>query len=182
MPKRILRYLLFGFLLGYMYMAVAGPVSEYQVEAVFLYNFSHFVSWPPEAFGSSDAPLVIAVLGHDPFGADLDSIVSGERVGDRPLVVRRYQDMSDVKDCQILFIDRSETEQLPEIIKALRGRSILTVSDIDDATRSGVVIDLVRESDHIRLKINVAAAREGRLTLSSKLLRPAQIVGGGEGS
>ncbi len=182
MPKHLLRYLLFGLLLGNICIALAGPVSEYQVKAVFLFNFSHFVSWPADAFGSSDAPLVIAVLGHDPFGADLDSVVSGERVGERPLVVRHYRDMSDVKDCQILFIDRSETEQLPAIIKALRGRSILTVSDIDDATRSGVVIDLVKESDHIRLRINVAAARESRLTLSSKLLRPAQIVGAGEGS
>jgi hypothetical protein len=160
---------------------LAAGVSEYQVKAVFLFNFSQFVSWPPAAFGRGDSPLVIAVLGHDPFGADLDAVVNGEHVGERPLMVRRYNDVSEIKDCHILFIDRSEARQLPAIVQALRGRSILTVSDIEDATRSGVMIDLIKDSDRIRLRINVAATREGGLTLSSKLLRPAQIVGPREG-
>jgi hypothetical protein len=159
----------------------AGPPSEYQVKAVFLFNFSQFVSWPPEAFGKSDAPMVIAVLGSDPFGRDLDAVVRGERLGEHPLEVRRYHDVSEIKDCHILFIDRSEAPRLPAIIQALHGRSILTVSDIDDATHAGVMIDLVKQSDRIRLRINVAAARAGGLTISSKLLRPAEIVGPAEG-
>ena len=161
--------------------ALAAAPSEYQVKAVFLFNFSQFVSWPPAAFSRDDSPIVIAVLGHDPFGASLDSAISGEHVGERALVVRRYREVSEIKDCHILFIDRSEASQLREIVQALHGRSILTVSDIEDATRSGVMIDLVKESERIRLKINVGAARDGGLTLSSKLLRPAEIVGPREG-
>jgi YfiR/HmsC-like len=159
----------------------AGPPSEYEVKAVFLFNFSQFVSWPPEAFGKSDAPLIIAVLGSDPFGHELDAVVKGEHLGTHPLEVRRYRDVSEIKECHILFIDRSEAAQLVQIVQALRGRSILTVSDIDDATRAGVMIDLVKQSDRIRLRINVAAARAGGLTISSKLLRPAEIVGSAEG-
>jgi YfiR/HmsC-like len=158
----------------------AGP-SEYEVKAVFLFNFSQFVSWPSAAFGSSDAPMIIAVLGSDPFGQELDAVVKGEHVGAHPLEVRRYRDISEIKDCHILFIDRSEAAQLDGIVQALHGRSILTVSDIDDATRAGVMIDLVKQSDRIRLRINVAAARAGGLTISSKLLRPAEIVGPVEG-
>jgi hypothetical protein len=160
--------------------AAAAP-SEYEVKAVFLFNFSQFVSWPPAAFGTADAPMIIAVLGTDPFGHELDAVVKGEHVGAHPLEVRRYHDVSEVKDCHILFIDRSEAAQLGEIVQALRGRSILTVSDIDDATRAGVMIDLVKQSERIRLRINVAAARAGGLTISSKLLRPAEIVGPAEG-
>ena len=161
-------------------LALSAPASEYQVKAVFLFNFSQFVAWPAAAFARSDSPIVICVLGRDPFGPDLDAVVSGERVGARSLVVHRYQDVQDVKDCHILFIDRSEQDRLPAIMQALHGRSILTVSDIDDATRRGVMINLVNESNHIRLKINVAAARESGLTISSKLLRPAEIVGPGD--
>lgn len=158
----------------------AGP-SEYEVKAVFLFNFSQFVSWPPAAFGASDAPLIIAVLGTDPFGQELDAVVKGEHVGAHPLEIRRYSDVSQVKDCHILFIDRSEAAQLGAIVQALRGRSILTVSDIEDAARAGVMINLVKQSDRIRMRINVAAARAGGLTISSKLLRPAEIVGPVEG-
>ncbi len=161
--------------------ALAGPASEYQVKAVFLFNFSQFVSWPAAAFRSADAPLVIGVLGDDPFGGQLDAVVAGERVGGRPLLVRRYRDVSEIKDCQILFIDRSEAQRLRNIVAALRGRSILTVSDIEGASGSGVMIDLVLEGDHVHMRINVAAARASGLALSSQLLRPAQIVGPGEG-
>ena len=161
--------------------AYAGPPSEYEVKAVFLFNFSQFVSWPPAAFDRSNAPMIIAVLGSDPFGQELDAVVRGEHLGEHPLEVRRYHDVSEVKDCHILFIDRSEASRLAGIVQALRGRSILTVSDIDNATGAGVMIDLVKQSDRIRLRINVAAARAGGLTISSKLLRPAEIVGSTEG-
>jgi hypothetical protein len=157
----------------------AAPASEYQVKAVLLFNFSQFVSWPPTAFTSVDEPLVIAVLGHDPFGADLDAVVSGERVGNRPLVVRRFRDVSEVKQCQILFIHHSEVAKLSAIAAALRGRSILTVSDADDAANRGVVIQFVTEGNHVRLRINVAVARADGLTISSKLLRPAQLIDAG---
>jgi hypothetical protein len=159
--------------------ALSAPASEYQVKAVFLFNFSQFVSWPPEAFSQPDAPLVIAVLGRDRFGADLDAAVSGERAGNRPLIVRRYHNVSEITDCQILFIDRSEAAKLQEIAAALRGRRILTVSDADDAAIRGIVVQFVTDNNRIRLRINVSAARADGLTISSKLLRPAQIVDSG---
>jgi len=76
--------------------ALARPTPEYQVKAAFLFNFSQFVSWPPAAFRSASAPIVIAVLGRDPFGADLDAIVNGENVRGHPLIVRRFSDVSEV--------------------------------------------------------------------------------------
>lgn len=157
--------------------AFANATPEYQVKAAFLFNFSQFVSWPPRAFGSANAPIVIAVLGRDPFGTVLDAIVSGERVNGHPLAVRRYGDVSQVEDCQILFIDRSKSAQLPEILQALRGRAILTVSDIEGSAQSGVMIDLVTRNDHIRMHINLAAARASGLTVSSQLLKLARIIG-----
>jgi len=156
--------------------ALSAAVSEYQLKAVFLFNFSEFVSWPPQAFSGEDAPLVIGVLGRDPFGTDLDSVVRGEHVGSHTLVVHRYEDVSDVKNCQILFIDRSQAPQLRHVLDALRGRAILTVSDIKDGASAGVMIDLVNDDSHIRLQINVNAARESGLAISAKLLRPAKIV------
>lgn len=163
--------------LGVSPRALASPTPEYQVKAAFLFNFSQFVSWPPRAFGSARAPIVIAVLGQDPFGPDLDAMVNGEHVDGRPLLVRRYRDLSEVDGCHILFIDRSESAQLPEIVRALRGRAILTVSDIEGSAESGVMIDLVTQNHHVRMHVNLAAARASGLTVSSQLLRLAQIIG-----
>ncbi len=155
----------------------AEATTEYQVKAVFLFNFSHFVEWPPRALGAPNEPLVIGILGNDPFGARLDEAVRGERIDQHPLLVRRLRDVADIAGCHILYIDRSENGQLSEILAALDHRSTLTVSDLERASERGVMIQFTTENNRIRLRINPESARAAGLTISSKLLRPAEIVG-----
>jgi hypothetical protein len=156
--------------------ASAAAPTEYQVKAVFLFNFSQFVDWPPAAFASPRAPITICVLGHDPFGAALDAIVEGEIVNGRPLEVQRYRGVAEVGSCHILFIDRSEQSRLAEILASLAGRSILTVSDMDNFARRGGMIRFMTVGNKIRLRVNIEVAQAGGLAISSKLLRPAEIV------
>ena len=54
---------------------------------------------------------------------------------------------------------------------------MLTVTDIDGAEHRGAVIALFNENNRIRMRINLAAAKASNLVISSKLLRPAEIVG-----
>ncbi|MES1166713.1 MAG: YfiR family protein [Pseudomonadota bacterium] len=157
-------------------LAQGKPPTEYQVKALFLFNFAQFVEWPEHAFRDAQAPLVIGVLGDDPFGAYLDELVKGEKIGARPLVVRRFSRADDINECHILFISRSESAQLDKIIASLKGRSLLTVGDADTFIRKGGVVRFVTENNKIRLRINVEAAKASDLTISSKLLRPATIV------
>jgi hypothetical protein len=157
----------------------AAPTTA-QVEAVFLFNFSQFVDWPPQVFPEANSPIVICVLGSDPFGATLDEVVHGEVVKGHPLAVRRFQHVEELTDCQILFVSRSERARLQPILDKLKGRNILTVSDLEEFAGEGGVICFVLMDNKICLRVNLAAAKAAGLTLSSKLLRPAQIVGPGE--
>ena len=150
--------------------------QEPQVKAVFLFNFAQFVEWPTNAFPEAQTPLVIGVLGDDPFGAYLDETVRGERVNNRSLVVRRFRRVEDIQICHVLFISQSEAERLDQILAGLKGRTILTVSDTESFSRRGGMIRFVTEKNKIRLRINLEAAKAARLTISSKLLRPAEIV------
>jgi hypothetical protein len=156
--------------------AGAQTSREYQLKAVFLFNFTQFVEWPPDAFELPASPIVIGVLGADPFGPVLDEAVRGEVVRSRPLKVERYRRIEDVKTCHILYISQSESERLEKIVKQLRTKPVLTVSEIEGAAQAGVIIRLLTEQNKIRFRINVEAAREANLTLSSKLLRMAEIV------
>lgn len=160
--------------------ALAEPTAQ-QVEAVFLYYFPQFVDWPPAAFADEHSPVVIGVLGADPFGNALDQAVTGERVNGRPIVVRRLQSVQEAAGCQILYISSSEAARLPRILGALKGRNVLTVSDLDHFAESGGIITFVVLNGHVRMRINAEAARAAGLTLSSKLLRAARPAGPGEG-
>jgi hypothetical protein len=161
-------------------LAQSPPDPEYQLKAVFLFNFAQFVEWPASAFPGPDAPLVIGVLGEDPFGTYLDETVRAETVNGRPLEVRRYRGVEEIGTCHILFVSRLEEGRLREVLDSLRGRSILTVSDAARFATRGGMVGFVTDHNRIRLRINLEAAQAAHLTLSSKLLRPAQIVSRGK--
>ena len=151
-------------------------MREYQLKAVFLYNFSKFTDWPEDAFTSPDAPIVIGVLGKDPFGHYLQEAVQGWKVGGRTLVVQNYRRIEDVKTVHILFISESESRRMPEILAQLRGRSILTVSDAENFAVNGGMVNFITLNNRIHLRINTDALKAARLTMSSKILRAAEIV------
>ena len=154
--------------------------KEYQLKAAFLYNFSQFVDWPTEAFPEAETPMVIGVIGEDPFGAYLDEIVHGEQVNNRPLIVQRYRQVEEIKICHILFVSRSEAARLEEIFARLKGRTTLTVGDIEGFAKQGGMIRFVTEKNKVRFRINLEAAKAAKLTISSKLLKPAEIVAPGK--
>ena len=159
--------------------AQPAPAKEYQVKAVFLYNFAQFVEWPEAAFPETQTPLVIGVLGEDPFGGYLDETVRGEKVNNRPLVIERYRRAEEIKICHILFISRTEADRLEKIFAELKG-SILTVGDFEGFTKRGGMMRFVTEKNKTRLRINLEAAKAAKLTISSKLLRPAEIIMSGK--
>lgn len=152
------------------------PGKEYQVKAVFLYNFAQFVEWPESVFTEDKSPLVVGVLGSDPFNAYLDEVVRGERVGSHPIQVVRYHRIEDIKNCHVLFVSASESSRLAPILAGLRKRKILTVGESDLFSRLGGMVSFVTRQGKIRLKINLEAVQAADLTVSSKLLRLAEIV------
>jgi hypothetical protein len=156
--------------------AQGARAAEYHVKAVFLFNFAQFVDWPAEAFAGPQAPLVIGVLGEDPFEGFLDQTVAGERLGGRPFQVRRYQSVDEIQTCHVLFISRPGADRPEGILAALRNRPILTVSDAAGFAEHGGMIRFVTEQSRIRLQVDLAAVEAAHLTVSSKLLRVAEIV------
>ena len=155
--------------------ASAQPSREYDVKAAFLYNFITFTDWPADAFSDASSPYVIGVLGDDPFGPVLDQIVTGEHIKSRPLVVRRFKNIADIHHCHILFICASEAYRLPEILRWLRDQPVLTVADMPGFAEAGGEIGFISGS-RVRLIINPDALRSAHLSVSSKLLRLAQLV------
>ncbi|HWL61198.1 MAG TPA: YfiR family protein [Steroidobacteraceae bacterium] len=156
-------------------LARGAAPTEFQVKAVFVFNFATFVQWPPEQADSS-GPFSICLLGADELADHLEDAVSGEQVDGRPLQVRRYRNIEEVDDCRILFIGRGLQGQMGRVLGKVDGRRTLTVSDAEEAARNGVMIQLANEKSRVRLLINVDAAQSAGFTISSNLLRPAEIV------
>ena len=156
--------------------ALAAVSKEYQVKAVFLFNFAQFVKWPSAAFHRADEPFQIGILGDDPFDAFLYETVRGEKIDGHPLIIRRYSRVEDIKGCQILFVSRSESGRMQSLLAGLRGRNILTVGDTDGFIQNGGVVGFFIEKNKIRFRISLEGAKRAHLSISSKVLRLAEIA------
>ncbi len=150
--------------------------TEYRVKAAFLYNYAKLVDWPTNAFATSSTPITIGVLGQDPFGPALEKTIDGKKIGDRGLAIKRFRSVGDIHDCHVLFICQSERGRLPVILAALQGKSILTVGECDHFVESGGMIQLIKQDDAVRFRVNLGAANRASLRISSKLLRVAERV------
>lgn len=150
------------------------PVPEFKLKAAFVYNFALFTEWPQGALPDG-APLQLCFGSNSALRPALmelnDKLVNGRRI-----VVRSVSDYDTVRHCQVLFLDRIDRDRWPHIRIAAAGKSILTVSDDADLARGNAIIMLYPENDRIAFDIDLQAARQAHLTMSSKLLRLARTL------
>ena len=156
-------------------MAVpAQEANEQLLKVAFIYNFAKFTTWPDSVFADSKAPITFCVIGKHEFGTAFDS-VQGKSVGGRTVVVKYLSSYRNKDECQLVYVAPSEKSRLPKIVSTSKEIHALTVSDIDGFGESCGIIRMMRGSDdRIGFEINVKAAAESGLKLSSKLLSLAK--------
>ena len=154
----------------------AAPPNEYALKSVFLYNFCRFMDWPDAAFAGPNDPIVIGVLGEDPFGPLLDEAVRGENFRGRTIRIEHYRSPLEIGRCHLLFVSATESGRLNEVLSAVAGRSIVTVGESEDFIERGGMIALAADRNRVRLLINPDTLRAARIDVSSKLLRVAEIT------
>lgn len=156
-----------------------GGAGEYQVKAAMLYNLTKFVDRPNESAGNAPTSFTVCVIGRDPFGSSLDAL-KGRPVKGQKLHVSHLSGSEEIGTCQLLFVSSSEKRNLATILAAANRRSVLTVSDLGRFAASGGMIGFVEVEGKIRLEVNLDAAQNASLKISSQLLKLARVVKGEE--
>ncbi|MGV3663778.1 MAG: YfiR family protein [Prosthecobacter sp.] len=149
---------------------------EHALKAACVFNFCQFITWPADAFDAPSSPIVIGVYGNDAFGNVLEAMVRGEIVRGRAIQVQRCRRAEDSLDCHMLFVSGAETARSGQLLNQIRNRGIVSVGENDDFISSGGMIALAAVQNRVRLRINLPAVRAGGVSVSSKLLRLADIV------
>ena len=150
--------------------------TEYEVKATYLYNFSRFVEWPAKVTQVQSSSFVICVLGKDPFGPALNTILAHEATSGKSIEAQRIPTVQDAVHCRVLFISSSENTRLKQILTTLGDASVLTVSELPEFTQRGGMVQFVSEGSRVRFEVNLASAEHAGLTLSSELLKVAVNV------
>lgn len=162
---------------GLALLIAATPVAashglEYAVKANYLVRFAAFVEWPPRVFSSAQAPVVICVVGRDPFGRTLDTAVRSQTAYGRPLAVRRPAAATELAGCQIVYVGEGGAAAMAA---AESQPGLLTVTDEASSDERGA-IHFVISRERVRFHIDQTAAMRRGLTISSRLLNLALTV------
>jgi hypothetical protein len=141
-------------------------------------NFTKYVDWPSVSFAGTNTPIIIGLCGGDKFGDALKKAVEGKTVSGRRIIIQPIEKDDDSGKCHILFISDSDKKHLSVILDKIKALPVLTVGETDQFMEQGGVINFVKKEGKIRLAINLDAARQAKLEISSKLLNVADVVKG----
>lgn len=156
-------------------MLGVGASKEYQVKAAFLYNFTKFVEWPPETLGADGEPIVIAVLGKNPFGGELENVVRERKVNGRSITILAAKTPAELARAHIVFVAAGQ-EALFESLAAGARQPMLTVGESDRFADLGGIVRFTTVGDKVRFEINVGPADEAGLKISAQLQKLATVV------
>ena len=167
-----------GTVLGLVALAAApargADVNE--VKADMLWNIAKFIQWPETAFARGESDFVFTILGDDSLAEALAARLSTRTLNGRPVFVRVVGRVQDVVGSQILYIAAPTLGRLPDVIRELHGRPVLTVANASGFVEAGGMVDFVAEDDKVRFEIHQARAEKTGLKISARLLALARVV------
>jgi hypothetical protein len=154
--------------------APEGSPQEGEVKAAILFNLIKFIEWPDSSMAGPRAPLTLLVIGRDSVSTALDAF-DGVSVAGRRLSVRHAGSLGNPREIQALYLARSESPRIGDVLKATSARPILTAADVAGFAHDGGIFNFGRKGDSVSLEINTDSARSSGLRISSKVLGLATI-------
>ncbi len=162
--------LLFFLLLG---GNVKSQVSENEIKAAFIERFTRFVEWP-DSLDQNDFKIVI--FGKTPFKKSLNDLFENTKIKNRDVQVIYTDDLEEINNTNLIFISGSEKKRIHEILSKVDGLPVLTISDNEDYSNTGIHINMYEDKNYIRYEINPKSIKNSKLNVSSLLLSSAKIV------
>lgn len=155
----------------------ANDAAEPDIKAAMVFNIARFTQWPAAALGPADQPFTLCVLGRDEVTVALQALEDKPLHG-RPIRVTPLVREGAIGDCRMLFVSRSETFRLNQIVSLLAtsNRPVLSIADIPGFALKSGMVNLVKVDEKMRFEINQKEVEARGLTMSARLLQLALIV------
>lgn len=144
-------------------------LSEQQLKSAIVYNIARYVTWPASALNNGQS-LTVGIFGQGRNVSEWGGL-QGKTVHGRKITVRRFTDLDELVNCQLVFIESSERKNVLRILAALKGYSVLTISEIEGFSHYGGMIALRLVNNRMTFEINLKSARASGLDISSNLLK-----------
>ncbi|HEY1172469.1 MAG TPA: YfiR family protein [Verrucomicrobiae bacterium] len=155
----------------------AAEPTEYEIKAAMIYRLAQFMEWPSNRFDSASAPLSLAIMGKDPFGDSIDTVLKNQKIGDRDILIHRLPSHADNRtNHHVIYLSTSLSAEAQNIISSVRTNAVFTVGEGEDFTTRGGHARIYLEQKKVRFEINIAAMERSGLKLHSQVMKLATRI------
>ena len=149
---------------------------EQQVKGAFLTKFPLFIDWPAGTFASASSPIVIGILGKNPFGDGFEQEVGRQKARDRSFQLKLLRGLDGLKECHILYIHPEQDGRLAEVLARLGHAPVLIAGDAASFVERGGMINFIKREGKVRFQVNLEAVRAAGLRIDARLLQVSEVI------
>lgn len=142
-------------------------------KTIFVYNFTKYIKWPSDY---KNGAFKIGVFGETNLYSELEKMAKTKKVGNQPIEVLKFSDVSDIEKCHILYVSPKKTDQVGTILKKISKTSTLLVTESPGMIDKGAIINFVVENNKLNFELNKKAASKYKLQISTNLEALAVLV------
>jgi hypothetical protein len=156
--------------------SVPQTLSEYQIKAGYLFNFTRFVEWPEKAFATTTSPIMICIVGNTPLTNTLSDTVVGKVVNGRAVSIKPVKATDELRGCNLVFVSAAQVGGIERILRRAKDMSVLSVGEAPNFAQSGGMINFFVQDNKVKLELNLDAAARANLKISAKLIAVSRLV------
>src|ERR1051326_9409799 len=165
MKKALLAFFIFS---SFAACYVSNGKSAAATKAVFIYNFTRNIEWTNQ---NKLKEFSIGILGNknQEIYFELDSVLFNKRCNGVPFILRTFNTIDDINSVQLLYINAKDGFDRNKILKKIKGKGTLLVSDNLDEFDNSMINLLVRGSNK-RFSLNQQILKEEGFKLANSIL------------
>lgn len=148
---------------------------EQKIKAGLVYNLLKYTVWPKEPATIKKDELQVCLFGDDPFDGYLAPL-QGRTAQQFLISIIHVKAVTETDLCNVVIIHRAQEKHLSELLNYLDNKHVLTISDIDQFSHRGGMIEMAKEDEKISLYVNKDAIDHAGLDIEGHMLKLAKIV------
>ena len=149
----------------------ARPIHE--VYSMMVFNFVKYVQWPAS---DESKEFVIGVMGNSEIFNTLNSWYGGKQKGNKIYIIKKFNNASEMTDCQVVFIDRSKSGEFEAVNNKVKGKGTLVVTDRNGLGSKGSCINFKTVDEKLKFEINQASMNGAALKVAGQLSSMAILI------
>lgn len=151
--------------------------KEAHLVIAYIERCTRFVEWPENSgIQNKDQPFKLCIYKSNPFDNEIFKSFQNQKIKEKKVEICIINKLSELKDCNLLFVPSSKDIELEEVIRYCQKSSILTFSYSHGFAAKGININFYLENKNLKFEINTNSVKKSDLKISHLLLDRAKIV------